>query len=333
MNALRDRTHFVVSSPRSGSSWLCAALNLHPEILATEQRLFGSFCEIWPNPNGSRSPRITVDAFARQFGGFSAFAELGLEREAFVDELLDTLIDALLQFSAARTDSSVIVDKITPYLGTSPRVLDRIARHFPKSQVMHLVRDGRDVAVSGVFDWITRTAHGTPRHAFFVEQRADAVLDRFFDDEALREWARYWSEPVDAFDARRPDAQRIRYEDMKRDPGAVLAEVCRQLGVSRDAADLEKCVTGSTFNIMSGGREPGEAAPLRKVRKGVVGDWRRYFTRQDGALFDELAGAQLRRLAYVRQDDWYEELPETLPPGSLAAERDAAGGEEPPQSP
>jgi hypothetical protein len=323
---LRDQTHFVICAPRSGSSWLQTALNVHPDVLATEHRLFGRFCEIWPNPNGSESPRITVDEFAAQFGGFFPFSELGLARHAYVEELLDTLIDALLQYAFARTRKSVLVDKITPYLGTSPLVLDRIARHFPRSRVVQLVRDGRDVAVSGVFDWITRTGHGTQRHAFFVEQRNDAVLERFFDDEALTEWARYWSEPIDAFESTYPDAPLIRYEDMKHDLHAVLDGLCKRFGVSQEPEQLDACVAGSTFRTMSGGREPGETAPLQKVRKGVVGDWRNYFTRHDGELFDALAGESLRRFGYSHRDEWYNELPEVLAPDAFASERKITEG-------
>ena len=45
----RARVHFVISAPRSGSTWLQRALNEHPQVFCTEHRLFGRFCEIWPN--------------------------------------------------------------------------------------------------------------------------------------------------------------------------------------------------------------------------------------------------------------------------------------------
>ena len=59
--------HFVVSAPRSGSTWLANALNQHPEIFATEHRLFGNFCQVWQNNDGTSSPRITFDSYARAF--------------------------------------------------------------------------------------------------------------------------------------------------------------------------------------------------------------------------------------------------------------------------
>jgi hypothetical protein len=35
--------HFLISAPRSGSTWLASTLDQHPEILGVEQRLYGGF--------------------------------------------------------------------------------------------------------------------------------------------------------------------------------------------------------------------------------------------------------------------------------------------------
>ena len=65
---------------------------------------------------------------------------------------------------------------------------------------------------------------------------------------------------------------------------------------------------------MSGGRQKGEAEPTAHVRKGIVGDWRNYFTKRDGELFHEIAGKTLIEMGYEQDSTWIDSLPEKLAP-------------------
>lgn len=307
-----SRVAFVVSSPRSGSTWLLTALNAHPEIFCTENRLFGNFAEMWPNNDGSRSLRITLDHYALVLSGHFSHQALGMTREQSAEALTKTLADALINYASAASGKPLVVDKITPYLGTADRVLMSVEKFFPSAPAIQLLRDGRDVAVSGVFDWLLRSTTGEQRRAYFVEKRPGAVMDRFFDDEDLHTWIRYWTEPIRAFAAHRPDAYTLRYETMQQDQAAVLREVFSHLGVDSSAEFAARCIEASSFERMSGGRARGEADPAAKARKGVAGDWRNYFTRRDGELFHSLAGGLLLDLGYETDARWHESLPEKL---------------------
>lgn len=303
---------FIVSSPRSGSTWLETALNCHPQIYCTENRLFGRFAEMWPNNDKTHSIRITLDEYASVLSSYSACAALGLSPPAFAEKVLARFIESLLELSVELSGKPVFVDKITPYLGTSHLVLDSIQRHLPEASIIQLVRDGRDVATSGVFDWILRSSTNPDRDAYFVEKRPGAVLERFFAYEDLRTWTANWTQPIQAFRDRNPDAFMLRYEEMQKDQAASLTELFRRLGVDASPATVENCVRGSSFEAMSGGRKRGEAEPTAKARKGVSGDWRNYFTRRDGELFMNLAGKYLIDLGYEKDGSWVESLPETL---------------------
>ena len=76
--------HFVVSAPRSGSTWLARSLNLHPEVFATEQRLFGEHVDLWSDRRGGQSLKITQDAYVRNLAGYYFFDELQLEKQDFI---------------------------------------------------------------------------------------------------------------------------------------------------------------------------------------------------------------------------------------------------------
>ena len=104
----------------------------------------------------------------------------------------------------------------------------------------------------------------------------------------------------------------VRYEDMSRDLGGELTRICQFVGATADAAAVDRATSAASFESMSGGRRRGEDAPGAHVRKGVVGDWRLYFTREDAEVFERVAGETLRSCGYERDASWLEARPAQL---------------------
>ena len=302
--------HFVMSAPRSGSTWLTNALNQHPEIFATEHRLFGQFCEVWKNNDGSSSPRITFDSYAKAVAGHYFHDALGMNHNEFLVRFQRGYINFLVSFAQRLSNKRVIVDKVTPYHGTTELVLKQIRQLLPDAKIIQLVRDGRDVATSGAFDWIRREDGATDRFAYFVEQRPEVPLNRFFDDQILSNWTDHWRETISAFAGHETTVQ-IRYERMKQDQPQELLKVFDAIGVDSNLTIARRCAEETTFEKTTG-RAAGTHDPMAKARRGVTGDWKNYFTRSDGVLFDRLAGKQLIRLGYETSANWIERLPEKL---------------------
>lgn len=307
-----DAWHFVIASPRSGSTWLTRALNQHPNVMATENRLFGMFCEIWKNPSGKLAPRITADQYIRSFANHSFFHELGFADSATMQEAFaHEYFRFIGRFLREKSGKSTIVDKVTPYLGTSSKVLNQIAKYFPDARLIQLIRDGRDVAVSGVFDWIGRENEGSDRYRLFVEGDASVTVDRLFDDELLERWARYWTEPLQAMAANDVAPLQIRYEDMLANQADVLQSSFEYLGLEADPELATQCAAGVTFEKLTG-RVSGQAQDLAKARKGIAGDWKNYFTRRDAEVYRELTGDLLQQLGYEPDKTWAEHCPVEL---------------------
>lgn len=305
----RPNLHFVISAPRSGSTWLARALNGHPDVFATEHRMFGDFCELWPTNRGDKSPRITVDAFAKAFGVHYFHEQLGLDRQQFMSHFQTAFANFICDFAAEHSQATTIVDKVTPYEGTTEFVVQQIREHFPNSKIIHLLRDGRDMVTSATFDWLLKDAAGTARHKFFVENE-EVSLDRFFDDEVLRRWSKHWSEVNRHVKLARPDLE-VRYESMKSDNASVLKTIFSQLGLDATDEIVTNAVEKSSFE-QSTGRNPGQQIATAKARKGIVGDWQQYFTQADGKLFQEIAGSELVEFGYAEDESWNEELPDKL---------------------
>ncbi|MEQ8769480.1 MAG: sulfotransferase [Phycisphaerales bacterium] len=296
-------THgFVISAPRSGSTWLMRALSAHPHVHATEHRLFGPHHDEVIDEGADRPRlRITLDRFADAHARHLNLDGTGLDIPGAREALIRRFADALLKFDRAAAAKPVIIDKVTPYPGTASNVFDRLTGVFPNAPVVGLVRDGRDVVTSGAHHWLNKRLAG--------EGPATApTADRFLDDEIVRSWATLWDECTAAA-LRAPT--RIRYESMLDDMPAVLEGVFRALGVPAAAGEIDACVAAGSFERASGGRARGVHNALAHARSGVRGDWRRVFTRRDGEVFDAVAGETLESLGYADRG-WWRTLPETL---------------------
>lgn len=302
--------HFVISAPRSGSTWLANALNQHPEIFATEHRLFGNFSEIWRNNDGTRSPRITLDAFIEAFAGHYFHSELGLNRSQFINQFQRTMLNSIVRFAAGRSEKKLIVDKITPYPGTSNLVVRQVKRYFPDARIIQLIRDGRDVLTSGTFDWILKDAHGTDRYLFFHEQKKGFRLRRFFDDDVIQKWAQNWKETSEVFEDESPTLK-IKYEEMLADQPNTLCKIFQALEVG-DQLEIANSAARKVSFKSTTGRDSGDMVATAKARKGIAGDWKNYFTRIDGQVFHSIAGDQLLNHQYESDPNWFEKLPEEL---------------------
>jgi len=61
------------------------------------------------------------------------------------------------------------------------------------------------------------------------------------------------------------------------------------------------------------GRPQGQSNVLSHYRRGVAGDWRNYFDREFGELFEGALPGLLTDFEYEQSAKWYESLPASLP--------------------
>ncbi len=155
--------------------------------------------------------------------------------------------------------------------------IDLLARSFPSSPFVHIVRDGRDVAPS-----VLEMDFGPNRFA-------NAVL--FWQDRVTR--ARNAG--------RRLGSDRwleIRYEDLVLDPERVLKQICTFLGLAFDPAMLAYHERAS--ELIGGLRHTTHVQGVRRPPTLGLRDWRTTMPTRQVQLFEALAGDLLDELGYER---------------------------------
>ena len=283
---------FVVGQQKSGTTWLMRMLDAHPEILCRgEGRFFGAWRQKGLVKSDATRPPSSLAYAMRD----AEYLRLWIERSVWgrgddADEHLDNLmrmaVDYFLRGELAKTGKRLVGDK-SPLL--APGVIAEISAVYPEARVLHIIRDGRDAAVSA--------AH----HARNFGRKGEAAS--LFEGDRLRKLAADWNERVGRTVDDGPKLfgdryAEVRYEDLLVRPEEEMGRLLRFLGAAADAQSVGRCVRAASFERLSKGRSRGEEDPSSFFRKGVAGDWRGAFTEEDRRVFEEEAGGLLRRLGY-----------------------------------
>jgi hypothetical protein len=276
-----ERPIFIIGVHRSGTTLLRYMLNSSPRIYIPPEsdfipRFFGR------DPVGELSePRIaailaTVFAkyrLVKEWQGDPPSAESFLQAmpartpAAFLDTLYRTYAR---QYGAVRWG-----DKTPIYAS----YVDLIHQIFPRAQFVHIIRDGRDVALSMFDKW------GHEIH-----------IDVYF---TARNWVRRIHQAQVAGARLGPDLYyEMRYEDLVQDPEAQLQPLCKYLG---EPYLLEMA------NPHHLGRERIEpdsfhAAIRQPPSTARIGRWQQEMSEADRRLFQRIAGPLLDGLGYETPD-------------------------------
>jgi hypothetical protein len=271
---------FVVACGRSGTTLLRAILDSHPEMAVPPETHF----VVWMAGKIRRYERaggLNTVGFLDDLERRRGLDELGLTRseveEALHKSQAATLADALravYALYAARTGKSRYANK-TPIhvLG-----MGAIARLFPESVFVHVIRDGRDVALS--------------------------YADQSFGPRTLEEAAVRWRRLVrrGRIEGRRLGPDRyleIRYESLIEDPEETVKTLCDFVALSFEAAMLR--YFDRAPEVLSRVPHPEAHPHLAKPPTKGLRDWRGEMSATDLRSFERLAGDLLEELGYERR--------------------------------
>ena len=273
---------FIVGCPRSGTTLLRRMVDAHPEIAITRETHW--IPDILREGKGvDADGRVTPDLPAA-LRAHPKFATLGIGPDEV--GLLASQGTSYAAFAAALFDSygaaqgkRLVGDKTPGYV----RELPLLHQLFPHARIVHLVRDGRDVALS-VVGW---------------ERKAEQFRRRFpfWDESPVTTAALWWRWHV--LLGRRTGGElppglyyEVRYEALVGNPEDECYRLCEFLGVAYDDAMLR-------FHEGRTREEPGLSAkrawlpPTPGLR-----EWRTEMREEDIEAFEAAAGDALEEFGY-----------------------------------
>lgn len=317
VRAARDGVEpfFIVGHGRSGTTWLQNILDSHPEIVCKgEGMFFGRSISLNKRAQNlhaalasSEELKTWHDRRVWTSGKFEDYLP------AFVRSITEPL---LLEELSKNPGAKVVGDKTPHYVF----VLDEVRSIYPEARIIHILRDGRDVVLSNLFNTWNRAedrggaAKAPPevlekRDRFFADPEAFLARESIFTEEMLRRVAQGWSRTVhkgleDGQEMFGEKCVQVKYEDLLQAPVEHVQRLLSFLDVSDEEDLISSMIEENSFEKMSGGRQRGDDDPNSFFRKGLAGDWKNYFTERDKQIFKNQAGDALIRLGYETDLDW-----------------------------
>jgi len=313
---------FVVGRAKSGTTWLTRILDAHPEILCKGEGIFfGRGTDLGYNRQ-LMTPTSLQGALAD-----SDNLRTWIERRPMwtgrkdVDQHLANLtrmaIEYFLKGELAASDKRIVGDK-TPLI--TPNDIKEISSIIPEAKVIHMIRDGRDTAVSVVHhEWNRTTEAGghlrvdsealRKRDAYRADPEGFVARGESIFSEGKLEWhAKDWAELVGKTTEDGPmllgeNYAEVRYEDMLEQPVKEVRRLLEFLGADASEETVVRCVERNSFERKTK-RRKGEEDSTAFLRKGIAGDWRNVFTEEDKRIYKKDAGWLLLDLGYEKDLDW-----------------------------
>lgn len=266
----------LVGSGRSGTTMFGLMFDSHPDLAIAHEAHFIPAV-------ATRDPALLKDfngvRFLDLLYGDPNFVRLGLSRTEIAEE---PVMQAATDYAAAvRAVLSVFArsrgkrwygDKTPGYV----LHLDLLAGLFPEAKFIHIIRDGRDVALGYVQrpEWGPRTV---PEAAFYWRSRL-----RRGQAAGARLGSRRYRE--------------VRYEAFIEDPATTAAELCEFIGIPFAPEMLNYYERGTSFAATS--KDPQAFTALSRPPTKGLRDWRKNMDAADVRTFEYIAGDLLADLGY-----------------------------------
>jgi hypothetical protein len=279
---------FVVGATRSGTTLLRLMLDAHPEMaIPSETHFIPDLIKVYRLESATPERMCEVVTAHRRWGDFHLDPEELLERFRAIDPINPgDAARAFFQLYAEREGKTRWGDKTPGYV----REMHRIESVLPEARFVHLVRDGRDVALSVLgMNWGPSTV---PEAAFRWKKR---IL-------RAREQAPRIGHYVE-----------IRYEDLVRGTEATLRRICEFVDLPYNEEMLRYHERASerlqekARDLDRGPEKAPQTAEARLESHALatqppdperIERWRTEMSVEDRAVYEELAGDLLADLGY-----------------------------------
>jgi hypothetical protein len=287
---LEERLIWMVGSPRTGSTWLLNILGLHPRIRAMDEPLIGAHLGLGlgslvamessgPDPEQAR----VIDRYAEHDDYF--FSDR--YQDAWLPQLRALLLSRLgAQFRAIGGEPAN--DYLVLKEPHGSEGADVLLRALPRSRVLSLVRDGRDV-VDSALDGLRPGAWAAD--VATVEDTADARA-KFLDGYA-RLWVLRTRTVLSALHRAGERGRLVRYEDLLADTIGGVHGIYGWLGLPTPDN------LSATVDLLSFSSLPeGQRGSGRFARAATPGLWQENLTAEEQKRATEIMGPTLRDLGY-----------------------------------
>ncbi|MBL7965260.1 MAG: sulfotransferase [Flavobacteriales bacterium] len=274
---------FVVGAPRSGTTWVHNLLAAHPQVAGlpgVELTLFSRYLAV--PVSHFRRERADIDAGRWNQGLAAVWSD-----DQFAAHVRNFLSEVYDPIAARKPGATHVVDKHPNHV----RHMSLIAEWLPKARFIHVIRDGREVAVS-MMSVNRRKGHSPGELA-----------------EAARTWRDFIGLARKGAQELPGRVHEVRYEKLRTNGPEELARLLAACGLDHDAALVHRLL--EEFDINRRQLSTGDAA-LNALRDKPDAIWRARLNARDRYRFHRWAGKRLCELGYAQPWWWADHAGQRL---------------------
>lgn len=287
---------FIVGCPRSGTTLLQRMLDHHPQLAVANDTHF--IPQIVEDLGQGANPPVTPELL-ENLRSNRRFLRLKLPEPAVAEAAAQTrsyaqLVTALYSEFGARQGKPLAGEKTPDYV----RRLPLLHALFPESRFLHIIRDGRDVALS-TLEW-AREDKGPGRFELWQEEpmAVCALWWRWLVSTGQRDGGSLGG-----------TYREVCYDELVARPEQTLRDIAGFLDLA-DAPEMLAYHQGKSRDNPRLSAKSAWLPPTPGLR-----DWRTQMAARDAELFEAIAGDLLGSLGYERR------VPKISPEIAAVAER------------
>ena len=251
---------FIVGAQKSGTTWLQKSLNSIEGIHCLGE---GHFIDKLLMPMAQTRHeynQMMQVVHQRVYEGKGFYGPV--PDQEFLSLMRSWILNIMLRNTKAPQDTILALGDKTPAHSFHIPTLKQL---FPRSHFIHVLRDGRDVAVSA-FRHRERIQQETNQTSLDINAEAPQLLAK---------WAGFTRAVRKAESAGIP-VQTVRYEAMLENGVTALRGCVDYLLPQNSISDtqIQTAVDANSFQTLSGGRKPGSIDRSSNLRRGQSGSWR-----------------------------------------------------------
>jgi len=182
----------------------------------------------------------------------------------------------------------------------------------PKNKrVIHLTRDGRDVMVSAYYYFLINEKNifqniwvkkMNKEDLNDVKSNLPQFIDIFFNNYKSGGTRKNWNDFVLHY-LEMKNVIQVRYEELNLHTSRTMSSLLHKLEIKTPSLPMEEVIERYSFKAQTG-REKGQLDENSFLRRGNVGDWKNYFSRDAAEVFNFYAGEALISAGYEKTRNW-----------------------------
>jgi len=279
---LETKIFWIVSSGRSGSSWLTDMLK-NPEIVLWIEPFIGEHLGVIGKK--TRDPQTKKIRTITRYDLASKRSDYFFSTTHKINwfPVLKNLV-LMRAYSQAQTIKKKIIIKDP----TINRIMDLIFECFPNSNLIYLIRDGRDNVDSHI------AMHGEDTWA-----KLRPIPSKNEKINLIRDYSNNWCENQERISTmfKKIDPKKrlmIKYEDLRTDTLSIVKKIYDFLNIEISEKKLKKIVDKNDWDNIPDSKK----GPKEFRRSALIGGWKKNFTDDEQKLMNSIMGETLEQFGY-----------------------------------